>query len=121
MRFMILLKATKESEAEVMVTPELRAEMDAYNEELAKAGVRLVAGGLMPSAKGARVQFDGARRTTVVDGPFAEAKELIAGYWIWEVKSLAEAIEWVKRCPSPMVDGNPYEIEIRQLYSGHDS
>lgn len=113
MRFMILVKATKDSEAGAPPTQELLEAMMAYNEELVKAGIMKGGDGLQPSAKGARVQFDGARRS-VVDGPFAETKELVAGYWLWECKSLEEAVEWVKRCPNPMP--GPSEIEIRPLY-----
>ncbi len=113
MRFMVLVKATADSEAGAQPTQELLEAMMAYNEELVKAGIMKGGDGLQPSSKGARVQFDGARRT-VVDGPFAETKELVAGYWIWECKSLDEAIEWVKRCPNPMP--GPSEIEIRPFY-----
>jgi hypothetical protein len=113
MRFMILVKATKESEAGAMPNETLLAEMAKYNEELINAGIMLAGDGLQPSSKGARVRFQGDKRT-VVDGPFAETKELVAGYWIWEVKSKEEAIEWVKRCPNPM-EGES-EIEIRQVF-----
>ncbi|WP_332687071.1 YciI family protein [Bosea sp. (in: a-proteobacteria)] len=113
MRFMVLVKATKDSEAGAQPTQELLEAMMAYNEELAKAGIMKGGDGLQPSAKGARVQFDGEKRA-VVDGPFAETKELVAGYWLWECKSLDEAIAWVKRCPNPMP--GPSEIEIRPLY-----
>lgn len=113
MRFMVLVKATKDSEAGAPPTQEMLEAMMAYNEELAKAGILKGGDGLQPSAKGVRVQFDGARRS-VVDGPFAETKELVAGYWLWECKSLDEAIAWVKRCPNPMP--GPSEIEIRPLY-----
>ena len=114
MRFMIIVKATPESEKEgALPDPQLLAEMGKFNEELIKAGVVLAMDGLHPSSKGARVTFSGTSRT-VVDGPFTEAKELIAGFWIWQVKSLEEAIEWVKRCPNPHnVDS---EIEIRQVF-----
>ncbi|HZH77551.1 MAG TPA: YciI family protein, partial [Archangium sp.] len=101
MRFMILIKATKNSETGVLPSPELLAEMGKYNEELMKAGVLLAGEGLHPSSKGARIKLAGGKRT-VIDGPFAETKELIAGFWIWQVKSKEEAIEWVKRCPDPM-------------------
>src|SRR6187401_3562365 len=101
MRFMVIVKATKDSEAGVMPSEQLLADMGKYNEELAKAGVMVAGEGLHASAKGARVRFSGDKRT-VIDGPFTEAKELIAGYWIWEVGSKEEAIEWVKRCPNPM-------------------
>lgn len=117
MRFMVIVKATEDSEAGVMPSEELLTAMMNYNEELVKAGIMLAGDGLQPSSKGARVQFDGPKRT-VVDGPFAETKELVAGYWIWEVRSLEEAIEWVKRCPNPMP--GPSEIEIRPLYDMED-
>lgn len=112
MRFMVLVKATKDSEAGAPPTRELVDAMMAYNEELAKAGIMKGGDGLQPSSKGARVQFDGEKRA-VVDGPFAETKELVAGYWIWECKSLDEAIDWVKRCPNPMPGAS--EIEIRPV------
>jgi hypothetical protein len=114
---MIIVKATKDSEAGRMPGKELLAEMGKYNEELAKAGILLAGDGLHPSSKGARVKFSGKNRT-VIDGPFAETKELIAGYWIWQVKSKQEAIEWVKRCPNPMPGDS--EIEIRQLFDAED-
>lgn len=117
MRFMVIVKASPESEAGVMPREELLAAMGAYNEELAKAGVMLAGEGLHPSSKGARVRFDGKDRT-VVDGPFAETKELIAGYWLMQTKSLQECIEWVKRCPNPM-EGES-EIEIRQVFEADD-
>ena len=117
MRFMVIVKATKDSEAGVMPSQELFAAMGKYNDELVKAGVLLAAEGLQPSSKGVRVRFDGPRRT-VVDGPFAETKELIAGYWLWQCKSLDEAIEWVKRCPNPMP--GPSDIEIRQIFEAED-
>jgi len=117
MRFMVIVKATEDSEAGVMPSEELLTAMMKYNEELVKAGIMLAGDGLQPTSKGARVQFDGPTRT-VVDGPFAETKELVAGYWIWEVRSLDEAIEWVKRCPNPMP--GPSEIEIRPLYEMDD-
>ena len=113
MRFMIIVKASKESEAGVMPSQQLLADMGKFNEELTKAGVMLAGEGLHASSKGARVRFAGNRRT-VVDGPFAETKELIAGYWIWQVRSKEEAIEWVKRCPNP--HDEDCEIEIRQLF-----
>jgi hypothetical protein len=118
MRFMILVKASKDSEAGVMPKQELLAAMMKYNEELVKAGVMLAGEGLQPSSKGARVRFSGATRT-VTDGPFAETKELIAGYWLWQCKSRDEAIEWVKRCPNPM-PGEESEIEIRQIFEAED-
>jgi hypothetical protein len=117
MRFMILVKATKDSEAGVMPDQALLAEMGKFNEELVKAGVMLAGEGLHPSSKGARVKFSGTTRT-VIDGPFAETKELIAGYWIWKVKSKEEAIEWVKRCPNPHPGDS--EIEIRQVFESED-
>jgi len=113
MRFMVMVKATTDSEAGAPPTQELLDAMMAYNEELVKAGIMKGGDGLQPSSKGARVQFDGAKRA-VVDGPFAETKELVAGFWLWECKSLDEAIAWVKRCPNPMP--GPSEIEIRPLY-----
>jgi hypothetical protein len=113
MRFMVMVKATPDSEAGVMPSEELLRQMGAYNEELVKAGVMLAGEGLHPSSKGARVRFSGSERT-VVDGPFTETKELIAGFWLLQVSSREEAIEWVKRCPNPM-DG-PSEIEIRQVF-----
>ena len=118
MRFMIIVKATKDSEAGVMPGEQLLAEMGKYNEELTKAGVLLAAEGLQPTSKGARVKFSGAKRT-VIDGPFAETKELIAGFWLWQVKSKQEAIEWVKRCPNPF-PGKESEIEIRQVFEAED-
>ena len=117
MRFMILVKADKNSEAGVMPSKELLTAMGNFNEELVKAGVMLAGDGLQPSSKGARVRFDGKKRT-VIDGPFSETKELIAGFWIWQVKSKQEAIEWVKRCPNPMRDDS--EIEIRQVFEAED-
>lgn len=117
MRFMIIVKATADSEAGKMPTEKLLADMGKYNEELVKAGIMLAGEGLHPSSKGARVQFSGPNRT-VVDGPFAETKELVAGFWLWEVKSREEAIEWVKRCPNPM-EGDS-EIEIRQVFEASD-
>jgi hypothetical protein len=117
MRVMVLIKANEDSEAGVMPSEELFREMGAYNEELVKAGVMLDGDGLKPSSEGARVRFSGSQRT-VIDGPFVETKELIAGYWIWQVESLDEAIEWVKRCPNPM--GVESEIEIRPLFEAED-
>jgi hypothetical protein len=110
---MVIVKATKESEANALPNEKLLAEMGKFNEELAKAGVMLAGEGLHPSWKGARVRFSGPKRT-VIDGPFAETKELIAGFWLWQVKSKEEAIEWVKRCPNPMPGES--EIEIRQVF-----
>ena len=117
MKVMVFVKATEDSEAGRMPGEELLTAMMRYNEELVKAGVMLAGDGLKPSREGVRVQFDGPSRT-VVDGPFAETKELVAGYWLWQVKSLEEAIEWVKRCPNPMF--GPSEIEIRPLYGMED-
>ncbi len=117
MRFMVIVKATQASEAGEMPSEELLAAMGRYNEELVKAGVMLAGEGLQPSAKGARVRFSGSTRT-VIDGPFAETRELIAGFWMFQVASLEEAIEWVKRCPNPL-DGES-EIEIRQVFEAED-
>ena len=117
MRFMVIVKASKDSEAGVMPSHELLAEMGAYNEQLAKAGVMVAGEGLQPSSKGVRVRFSGTKRT-VVDGPFAETKELIAGFWIFQVRSLEEAVEWVKRAPNPMPGDS--EIEIRQIFEAED-
>jgi hypothetical protein len=117
MRFMILVKADKNTEAGVLPDAKLLTDMGKFNEELIKAGVMLAGEGLHPSSKGARVRFSGGKRT-VIDGPFAEAKELIAGFWLWQVKSREEAIEWVKRCPNP-VNGDT-EIEIRQVFEAED-
>ena len=117
MRFMVIVKATKDSEAGVMPSAELLAAMGKYNEELIKAGVMLDGAGLQASSKGARVRFSGNTRT-VIDGPFAETKELIAGYWIFNVKSKQEAIDWVKRAPNPHTEGG--EIEIRQMFDQED-
>jgi hypothetical protein len=118
MKFMILVKATKNSEAGMMPSQELLAAMMKYNEELVKAGVMLAGEGLQPSSKGARVKFSGSKRT-VIDGPFTETKELVAGFWLWQCKSKEEAIEWVKRCPNPM-PGEESEIEIRQIFEAED-
>ena len=118
MRFMIIVKADKDSEAGVLPSEQLLADMGNYNEELAKAGILLAGEGLRSSSKGARVKFSGDERI-VTDGPFAETKELVAGFWIWNVKSKEEAIEWVKRCPNPM-PGTEAEIEIRQLFEADD-
>jgi len=115
---MVMVKATKNSEAGAKPTPELLAEMGKFNEELTKAGVMLAGEGLQPSSKGARVRFSGEKRT-VVDGPFTETKELVAGFWLWKCKSLQEAIDWVKRCPNPM-PGEESDIEIRQVYEAED-
>jgi hypothetical protein len=118
MRFMVMVKADKNSEAGVMPSEQLLADMGRFNEEMAEAGVLLTAEGLQPSSKGARIKFSGGKRI-VTDGPFAEAKELIAGFWMIEVKSKAEAIEWIKRCPNPMPDTEA-EIEIRQVFEAED-
>jgi len=117
MRFMVLVKASKDSEAGVLPDERLLAEMGKYNEELARAGVLLAGEGLQPSSKGARVRFSGKKRT-VIDGPFAETRELVAGFWLWKVKSKEEAIEWLKRCPNPMPGES--EIEIRQVFEAED-
>ena len=117
MRFMLLVKADKDSEAGVMPSEELLTAMMKYNEELVKAGILLAGEGLQPSSKGARVRFNGTKRT-VIDGPFAETKELVAGFWLIQVKSKEEAIEWVKRCPNPMQGES--EIEIRQVFDAAD-
>jgi len=118
MRFMVMVKATKESEAGILPDEKLLADMGKFNEELVKAGVMLAGEGLQASSKGARVKFSGAKRT-VIDGPFAETKELVAGFWIWQVKSKEEAIEWVKRCPNPFPTGES-EIELRQIFEAED-
>lgn len=117
MKFMILVKATQASEAGALPDEKMFAAMGKFNEELAKAGVLVAGDGLHPTAKGARVRFSGDQRT-VIEGPFAHTNELVAGYWIWEVKSRQEAIEWVKRCPNPMPTDS--EIEIRQIYTAED-
>ena len=117
MRFMVMIKATKDTEAGVMPDEKLLTEMGRFNEELVKAGVMLAGEGLHPSAKGARVKFSGSKRT-VIDGPFGETKDLIAGFWLWQVKSKEEAIEWVKRCPNPT--GTDAEIEVRQVFEAED-
>lgn len=117
MRFMVIVKATKESEAGVMPSTKLLADMGKFNEELVNAGVMLAGEGLQPSSKGTRVRFSGKTRT-VIDGPFAETKELIAGYWLWQCRSKEEAVEWVKRCPNPM--SGESEIEIRQVFESQD-
>ncbi|MFP2911238.1 YciI family protein [Pyxidicoccus sp. 3LFB2] len=117
MRVMILIKATKDSEAGTMPSEQLMTEMGKYNEELVKAGIMLAGEGLHPSKKGARVRFSGDKRS-VVDGPFAETKELVAGFWLWQVKSMEEAIEWVKRCPNPMMEDS--EVEIRPVFEADD-
>lgn len=120
MRFMVIVKADKNSEAGVLPSTELLQAMGKYNEELAKAGVLLAGEGLQSSSKGARVRFSADGTRTVIDGPFAETKELVAGYWIFQVKSKQEAIDWVKRCPAPMGPGQEAEIEIRQVFDAAD-
>ncbi len=117
MRFMIMIKADKDSEAGVLPDEQLLTEMGKFNEELVKAGVMLAGEGLHPSSKGARIRFSGSKRT-VIDGPFAESRELIAGFWLWQVRSKEEAIEWAKRCPNPLP--GEAEIEIRQVYEAED-
>lgn len=117
MRFMVIVKANKDTEAGVMPSEELLREMGNYNEQLVKAGVMLSGDGLQPSSKGARIRFSGDKRT-VIDGPFAETKELIGGFWMWQCKSLAEAIEWAKRCPNPT--GEESQLEIRQVFEAED-
>ena len=117
MRFMVIVKATEDSENGVMPSEELLAAMGRYNEELVAAGIMKAGEGLHPSSRGVRVRFSGADRS-VIDGPFAETKELIAGFWLWEVASLAECVEWVKRCPNPMPGDS--EIEIRQVFQAED-
>ncbi len=117
MRVMVIIKADKDTEAGVLPEKKLLTEMGQFNEELVKAGVMLAGEGLHPTSKGKRVKFSGAKRT-VIDGPFAETKELIAGFWLWKVKSMEEAIEWVKRCPNPT--GAESEVEIRQVFEADD-
>jgi hypothetical protein len=117
MRVMVIIKANDDSEAGVMPSEQLLTEMGQFNEELVKAGVMLAGEGLHPSSKGKRVRFSGAERS-VIDGPFAETKELIAGFWLWKVKSMDEAVDWVKRCPNPM--SGESEIEIRQIFEAED-
>jgi hypothetical protein len=117
MRFMVIVKANKNTEAGEMPSQQMLTEMGKYNEELVKAGVMLAGEGLQPSSKGARVKFSGDKRT-VIDGPFTEAKELVAGFWLWQVKSREEAIEWAKRCPNPT--GEEGELEIRQVFEADD-
>lgn len=119
MRFMVLVKANKDSEAGVMPSETLLAEMGRFNEELVKAGVLLAGEGLHPSSKGARISFSGGKRR-VIDGPFAETRELVAGFWLIQVKSLEEAIEWMKRCPNPFEGDEESEIEIRQVFEAED-
>jgi hypothetical protein len=117
MKVMVIVKASKDSEAGVMPSTQLLSEMGKFNEELVKAGVMLAGDGLQPSSKGVRVRFSGKNRS-VTDGPFAETKELIAGYWIWQVKSMEEAVAWLKRCPNPMKEDS--DVEIRPLFSPED-
>ena len=117
MRVMVIVKATKDSEAGILPSKELLAAMGKYNEELVKAGIMLAGEGLKPTSNGKRVRFSGSKRT-VIDGPFAETKEVIAGYWIWQVRSMDEAVEWLKRCPNPMPGES--EIEIRPVYEAAD-
>jgi hypothetical protein len=117
MHVMVVVKATKDSEAGVLPSPQLLAEMGQFNEELVKAGVMLAAEGLHPSSKGKRVRFSGGKRT-VIDGPFTETKELIAGFWIWQVKSMEEALDWVRRCPNPHKED--CEIEVRPIFAAED-
>jgi len=117
MRFMVMVKASKETEAGVLPSKQMLTEMGSYNEQLVKAGIMQAGEGLHASSKGARVHFSGKKRT-VIDGPFSETKELVAGFWIWKVKSLSEAIEWVKKCPNPT--GEESEIEIRQIFEAED-
>ncbi len=117
MRVMVLIKASKDTEAGVFPDEKLLTEMGDYNEELVKAGVMLEGEGLHPSSKGVRVRFSGGERT-VIDGPFTETKELVAGFWLWQVRSMAEAIEWIKRCPNPT--GEEAEIELRQVFEAED-
>ena len=117
MKFMMIVKATNESEGGRLPTEEMLAAMGKYNEELVKAGIMLSGDGLKPSSQGKRIAFDGPKRS-VIDGPFAETRELVAGYWIWEVKDMAEAVEWAKRCPNPMP--GPSELEIRPFYEMAD-
>ncbi|HTD22370.1 MAG TPA: YciI family protein [Terriglobales bacterium] len=117
MKVIVLVKASKDSEAGVMPSTELLTAMGKYNEELVKAGIMLAAEGLHPSSKGKRVRFSGAKRT-VIDGPFIESKELIAGFWLWQVRSMEEAVEWLKRCPNPHPDET--EVEIRRVFSPED-
>ena len=118
MRFMVIVKASSQSEAGVLPSEEMLSAMAAYNEELVRAGIMLSGDGLQPTSKGARVRFDGAERT-VIDGPFTESKELIAGFWIWQVRSMEEAVEWARRCPSPM-PGEESELELRPIFEAED-
>lgn len=119
MRFMVIVKATRDSEAGVMPSEQLLTEMGKYNEDLVNAGILLAGDGLHPSSKGARVTFSGNTRA-IIDGPFAETKELIAGYWLWQCHSKEEAIEWAKRCPNPAGEGKEGQLEIRQVFEADD-
>ena len=119
MRVMVIVKATKDSEAGIMPKQKLLADMGKFNEELVKAGIMLAGDGLQPSSKGKRVKFSGSKRI-VIDGPFTETKELIAGFWIWQVRSMEEALEWVKRCPNPHEGEGESEIEIRRVFEAED-
>jgi len=119
MRFMVMVKATADSEAGKMPDRELLEAMGKFNEELVNAGIMLAGEGLQPSSKGARLRFDGRGNRTLVDGPFAETKELVAGFWMWKVKSREEALEWLQRCPAPFI-GQPCEIELRQVFEAED-
>ena len=119
MRVMVIVKATKNSEAGILPPEKLLADMGRYNEELVKAGIMLAGEGIHPSSKGKRVRLGGGAKRTVIDGPFSETKELVAGFWLWQVKSIEEAVEWVKRCPDPM-PGEETEIEIRPVFSPED-
>jgi hypothetical protein len=118
MRVLVMVKATRNSEAGVMAGEELQAAMGQFNQELVRAGILLAGDGLQPSSKGKRVRFSGGKRL-VIDGPFAQTKELVAGYWVWQVKSMQEALEWVRRCPDPM-PGEDAEIEIRRVFHAED-
>ena len=118
MRFMVIVKATKDSEAGILPSEKLLRDMGNFNEELVKAGIMLAGEGLKPSSAGARIRFDGAKRT-VIDGPFAETKELVAGFWLLQCKSLEECVEWMKRCPNPFEDGES-ELEIRPIFEAED-
>jgi hypothetical protein len=119
MRVMVIVKATKNSEAGLLPSTELLTQMGQYNEELVKAGLLLAGEGIQPSSRGKRVRLGGGAKRTVIDGPFSETKELVAGFWIWKVKSIEEAVEWVKRCPDPM-PGEVTEIEIRPVFEAED-
>lgn len=119
MRVMVIVKATPESEAGELPSGQLIEEMTAYNEELAKAGILVAGEGLHPSSRGKRIRFTGKKRE-VIDGPFAETKELVAGYWIWQVDSMEQAVEWAKRCPNPMPDSHTSDIEIRPIFEADD-